>query len=107
MTALTVYPDQQPQQGKRYTDFADIHQQLAAISVQIERWTANTPLAADADQAGVIAAYADSVERLQKQYGFQSVDVVKLTADNPDKAAFRQKFLSEHTHDDFEVRFFC
>jgi len=106
MTALTVYPDQQPQQGKRYTDFADIHQQLAAISVQIERWTANTPLAADADQAGVIAAYADSVERLQQQYGFQSVDVVKLTADNPDKAAFRQKFLSEHTHDDFEVRFF-
>ncbi|MDO9160960.1 MAG: cupin [Methylococcaceae bacterium] len=106
MTVLTVYPDQQPQQGKRYTDFADIHQQLAAISVQIERWTANTPLAADADQSSVIAAYADSVERLQKQYGFQSVDVVKLTADNPDKEAFRQKFLSEHTHDDFEVRFF-
>lgn len=106
MTALTVYPDQQPQQGKRYTDFADIHQQLAAINVQIERWTANTPLAADADQASVIAAYADSVERLQQQYGFQSVDVVKLTADHPDKAAFRQKFLSEHTHDDFEVRFF-
>jgi len=106
MTALTVYPEQAPQQGKLYTDFADIHQQLAAINVQIERWTANSILAADADQAGVIAAYADSVERLQQQYGFQSVDVVKLTADHPDKAAFRQKFLSEHTHDDFEVRFF-
>lgn len=106
MTVLTVYPEQAPQQGKRYTDFVDIHQQLAAINVQIERWTANAPLVADADQADVIAAYADSVERLQQQYGFQSVDVVKLTADNPDKAAFRQKFLSEHTHDDFEVRFF-
>lgn len=106
MTALTIYPEQAPQQGKLYTDFADIHQQLAAINVQIERWTANTPLAVDADQAGVIAAYAGSVERLQQQYGFQSVDVVKLTADHPDKTAFRQKFLSEHTHDDFEVRFF-
>jgi len=31
---------------------------------------------------------------------------VSLTADHPDKAAFRQKFLAEHTHSDFEVRFF-
>ena len=34
------------------------------------------------------------------------MDVVSLQPDHPDKAAFRQKFLAEHTHDDFEVRFF-
>jgi 1,2-dihydroxy-3-keto-5-methylthiopentene dioxygenase len=31
---------------------------------------------------------------------------MKLTPDHPEKSAFRQKFLAEHIHDDFEVRFF-
>ncbi len=38
--------------------------------------------------------------------GFQSVDVVSLQPDHPDKAVFRQKFLNEHTHSEYEVRFF-
>jgi len=29
---------------------------------------------------------------LKEQYGFQSVDVIKLNPDHPEKAAFRQKF---------------
>jgi 1,2-dihydroxy-3-keto-5-methylthiopentene dioxygenase len=32
--------------------------------------------------------------------------VVSLRPDNPRAAEFRQKFFAEHTHDDFEVRFF-
>jgi 1,2-dihydroxy-3-keto-5-methylthiopentene dioxygenase len=32
--------------------------------------------------------------------------VVSLTADNPHKTAFREKFLNEHTHSEDEVRFF-
>jgi 1,2-dihydroxy-3-keto-5-methylthiopentene dioxygenase len=106
MSALTVYPDNQPQSGVAYTDLHAIQKQLDAIGVQFERWTANCKLAADADQDTVIAAYSDSIDHLKQQYGFQSVDVVSLTPDHPDKAAFRQKFLSEHIHADFEVRFF-
>ena len=34
------------------------------------------------------------------------MDVVSLAPDNPDKDAFRQKFLDEHTHSEDEVRFF-
>src|SRR5690606_22918470 len=33
-------------------------------------------------------------------------DVISLNADHPDKDALRQKFLSEHTHSEDEVRFF-
>ena len=40
------------------------------------------------------------------EYGFKSVDVVSLDPNHPDKAALRAKFLDEHTHSDFEVRFF-
>jgi len=106
MSALTVYADNQPQHGERFTDFNTIQNRLDNIGVQFERWTANCKLAADADQESVLAAYADSIDRLKQQYGFQSVDVINLNPDHPEKTAFRQKFLAEHTHDDFEVRFF-
>jgi 1,2-dihydroxy-3-keto-5-methylthiopentene dioxygenase len=106
MSALTVYADNQPQFGELYTDFTAIQNQLNTLGVKFERWIANSELPAEADEESVLAAYADSIDRLKQQYGFQSVDVVKLNPDHPEKDAFRQKFLSEHTHDDFEVRFF-
>ena len=106
MSALTVYPDNQPDLGETSADFSSIQNQLNAIGVQFERWAANCELAADADQDTVLAAYSDSINRLKQQYGFQSVDVISLNADHPDKVAIRQKFLAEHIHADFEVRFF-
>lgn len=106
MTALTIFPDSQPQQSQTFTDFSDIEQQLAKIGVQFERWTASQQLDDDADQAAVLAAYSGPIKRLKEQYGFQSVDVISLNADHPEKAVFRQKFLAEHIHEDFEVRFF-
>ncbi len=106
MTALTVYPDNQPHLGETATDLSSIQERLNAIGVQFERWTANCAFAADADQDTVLAAYSDSIDRLKRHYGFQSVDVISLSPDHPNKATFRQKFLAEHTHADFEVRFF-
>jgi 1,2-dihydroxy-3-keto-5-methylthiopentene dioxygenase len=41
-----------------------------------------------------------------REEGYQAVDVISLKPDNPDRAAFRQKFLNEHTHSEDEVRFF-
>lgn len=106
MSLLTISPEHQPDQGLRYAEFADISAQLQTIGVVFERWEASCQFAADADQATVLAAYAEPIARLQNQYGFRSVDVISLTAAHPDKVALRQKFLAEHTHDDFEVRFF-
>ncbi len=106
MSALTIYPDNQPQSGETVKDLPAIQSRLNAIGVQFERWTANCDFAADAGQDTVLAAYSDSIERLKQQYDFQSVDVISLNPDHPDKAAFRQKFLAEHIHADFEVRFF-
>ena len=41
-----------------------------------------------------------------REEGYRSVDVVSLTPDHPQRAELRQKFLSEHTHAEDEVRFF-
>lgn len=106
MTALTIYNEDAGQPLEQHTESAAIASRLADIGVQFEQWQANQPLAADADQEAVLAAYAAEVERLNDQYGFQSVDVVSLRPDNPKAPEMRQLFLSEHTHADFEVRFF-
>ena len=105
MTALTIY-SQDANKEATYREFATISSILNDVGVQFERWEANQPLAADADQEAVTAAYKTSIEKLSQQYQFKSVDVVALRPDNPKKAEMRQKFLAEHTHADFEIRFF-
>jgi 1,2-dihydroxy-3-keto-5-methylthiopentene dioxygenase len=106
MTALTIYPDNLQGTPRKVQGFEAIAAELAAIGVQFERWEADQPLAPDAGQEEVLAAYRQAVDKLNAKYGFQSIDVVSLGPDHPERAALRQKFLAEHTHADFEVRFF-
>ncbi len=88
------------------TDFGDIQAALSEIGVDFERWTASKQLDAHASQDEIIEAYREPIDRLMKKFDFKSVDVISLTSDNPQKDAMRDKFLHEHTHDDFETRFF-
>jgi 1,2-dihydroxy-3-keto-5-methylthiopentene dioxygenase len=88
------------------TDHSEMAAALRTIDVAFERWEANQPLAPAAEQEAVLAAYVADVKRLSAAYGIKSVDVVALRPDNPQREAMRAKFLDEHTHDDFEIRFF-
>jgi 1,2-dihydroxy-3-keto-5-methylthiopentene dioxygenase len=89
-----------------FTEQADIARELGAVGVRFERWDASQPVAPGASQDEVIAAYRADIDRLMREGGYQTVDVVSLTPGHPDRAALRQKFLSEHTHAEDEVRFF-
>jgi 1,2-dihydroxy-3-keto-5-methylthiopentene dioxygenase len=106
MSALTIYADTQPQAGMTYRDFADISRELRTLGVQFERWQAEAEFSATAEPQTVLDAYQSSIDRLSVEYGFRSVDVISLKPDHPQKDQLRQKFLAEHTHSDFEVRFF-
>lgn len=106
MSLLTIYAENQPQHNEFYSDFSAIAHQLHEIGVVFERWPSDCEFADDADHNAILAAYADSIDRLRQKYRFQSVDVISLTANHPDKVALRKMFLAEHTHDDFEIRFF-
>ncbi len=79
---------------------------LNDIGVHFEPWRADWDLSDTASNDDIVAAYRGPIDRLIQEYGFQSVDVVAMRPDHPDKLALRQKFLNEHTHADFEVRFF-
>ena len=88
------------------TDHADMARELARIGVGFEQWEASRPVAPGAAPDDVLAAYRDDVDRLVRERGFQSVDVVSIAPDHPDREAMRAKFLDEHFHKEDEVRFF-
>lgn len=111
MSRLAIYPEPNDLMpvAEPYVVTEDgeaIAVELHAIGVRFERWQAGQPLVADADEEAVLAAYRPQIDALMAEYGFQAVDVVSLTPAHPDKDALRAKFLDEHTHADFEVRFF-
>lgn len=107
MSSLTVYHENQPEQPlKLLTHAEDIASTLAEVGVRFERWEAAAPIAAGASQDEVIAAYAHEIERLKRERGYITVDVVSLNSDHPQKAELRAKFLDEHRHGEDEVRFF-
>jgi 1,2-dihydroxy-3-keto-5-methylthiopentene dioxygenase len=87
-------------------DAGEIADVLSDIKVCFERWPAEVALPADADDAAVMGAYAGAIERLKTEGGYQAVDVVRMAPDHPQKGPLRTKFLSEHRHDEDEVRFF-
>lgn len=87
------------------SDATEIAAALGTLGVRFERWpTRDLPAGADAD--AILAAYAPEVARLKAEHGYRSVDVISLAPDHPERETLRTKFLSEHTHDEDEVRFF-
>jgi 1,2-dihydroxy-3-keto-5-methylthiopentene dioxygenase len=105
MSELRVY-EEAGRPVATYTSFDDIRSQLEAVGVRFERWQADRQLDAHSTQDEIIEAYRDSVNRLMHENGFRTVDVISMTADHPQREAMRDKFLHEHTHEEFEVRFF-
>lgn len=104
-TQLKIYADaEQPQLLDHLQDHDQIRHALEQIGVQFERWPLVKLESNDSDS--VQQAYAEHIERLNQQYGFVAIDVASITADHPEKDKFRQMFLAEHTHADFEIRFF-
>ena len=107
MSTLTIYPDNQPEITELQTsDFATIKKQLGAAGIHFERWQADKPIAADADNDSILEAYKTEIDKLVAEQGYQSYDVVSMNPDHPQKTEFRNKFLAEHRHSEDEVRFF-
>jgi 1,2-dihydroxy-3-keto-5-methylthiopentene dioxygenase len=105
MSHLVIY-DEEGSVLELIKEHETISKRLAALGVRFERWKANKELSWDAGQEEVIKAYEEDINRIIKEFGFKSLDVVSLTPENPKKDELRNMFLKEHTHSDFEVRFF-
>jgi 1,2-dihydroxy-3-keto-5-methylthiopentene dioxygenase len=107
MSRLTVYVEDKPQRSIfESTNFDCIAEKLGEAGIRFERWSAGRELAADADNDEITAAYRNEIDRLVSERGYQSCDTVSMNPDHPQRVAFRNKFLAEHTHSEDEVRFF-
>lgn len=83
-----------------------IRRELTAAGVRFEQWLTQIDLSPGASADKVIAAFQAEIDQLITEGGYKSVDVISLNEDHPQKEEIRQKFLSEHTHSDDEIRFF-
>jgi 1,2-dihydroxy-3-keto-5-methylthiopentene dioxygenase len=102
MSRLTIYHQQQVQ--AEATEEAPIAATLAELGVTFRRWPLRE--SSGLTDAEILGLYQEDIEKVKQDFGFQSVDIVHLTPEHPKRLEFREKFLDEHTHSDFEVRFF-
>jgi 1,2-dihydroxy-3-keto-5-methylthiopentene dioxygenase len=66
----------------------------------------NKPLKDDDDQQTILEAYQHSLSPYMEKHGYNNADVINVHKGTPNIEEIRKKFLSEHIHDEDEVRFF-
>ncbi|MFL2000456.1 1,2-dihydroxy-3-keto-5-methylthiopentene dioxygenase [Microbacterium sp. A1-JK] len=111
MTLLTVWKDTDPSVPVlESTDENEIREALATLGARFSRWEVKD-FADDAPLDEVLALYSTEVEGVKQSEGYTLVDIVGLSPsqENYDevKVTSREKFLSEHKHDDDEDRYFA
>ena len=107
MSRLRIFSETDPSLPMLSTSAHEfIAEQLAKIGVVFEQWQAVAELAPGAEPAAVMAAYQQDIDRLVRERGFRTIDVVSIAPDHPEREAMRKKFLDEHFHKEDEVRFF-
>ena len=84
---------------------AGIAQFLAQFGIQYERWDVQERIDSDAPPADILAGLAGELERLKRQGGYVTADVIQVNPDTPGLDAMLAKFSEEHTHSEDEVRF--
>lgn len=111
MTLLTVWNENDPETPVlETTDDAEILAELTKLGARFSHWEVKD-FAADATLEEIFALYTDEIEAVKQQEGYTLVDIMGLTPGQPGyeeaKGPAREKFLSEHRHDDDEDRFFA
>ena len=107
MSRLRIFDASVPDQPEFVSTEAEaIARELAPIGVGFERWEASAPVKAGDAPETILAAYRDDIDRIVAERGFQTVDVVSISPDHPNREEMRRKFLDEHFHKEDEVRFF-
>jgi 1,2-dihydroxy-3-keto-5-methylthiopentene dioxygenase len=106
MSELTVYKAGDLTNPERIGEHRKMREILGDRGIRFEQWEANAPLTAESTSDEILSAYRTQVDGLMKESGFESVDVISLYPEHPQKDVMREKFLNEHIHTDDEVRFF-
>jgi 1,2-dihydroxy-3-keto-5-methylthiopentene dioxygenase len=91
---------------KEIKDPAAIKAFMNERGIIFEQWKTSTPLKDTDSQETILKAFEHELGPYMKKNGYINADVINVHKDTPNIEAIRAKFLSEHTHDEDEVRFF-
>ncbi len=105
MSKLTIFDEKANNLDSENSD-SEIAKKLKAVGIEFRQWTADKEITKEMDQEDIISAYKVEIDKLVETKGYKAIDVVSMYPDHPDKKMLRDKFLSEHTHSEDEVRFF-
>ncbi len=93
-------------QTRKITDPREIKKYMNERGIIFEQWQAATPLKDEDSQETILRAYEHELGPYMKKHGYLKADVINVHRNTPNIEALREKFLSEHTHAEDEVRFF-
>jgi len=95
-----------PDENRRIENTSEIRAFLSDRGVFFDQWETPAKLSDDASQDEILEAYSDTLTPFMKANGYEVADVINIYPGIDNYAAIREKFLSEHTHSEDEVRFF-
>ena len=94
-----------PDDERTLEGFEDVRSYLRAIGIDYERWKTEASPPPDATSQQILDAYSTELDRLKKQGGYTTADVIDIHSDTPGLDAMLAKFNIEHWHDEDEVRY--
>ena len=94
-----------PDENRTLNEFGNVRDYLASFGITYERWEPTHHVAANAPAEEILAAYAQEIERLKRDGGYVTADVIDVSPATPGLDAMLNRFNSEHWHDEDEVRF--
>jgi 1,2-dihydroxy-3-keto-5-methylthiopentene dioxygenase len=94
-----------PSENRRIDDAGEIRKFLAPYGIWYDRWPVEERVDPDASSDEILAAYAPQLDRLMKEGGYVTADVINVTPEVPGLQEMLDRFNKEHTHTEDEVRF--
>jgi len=105
MSQLTVYKET-GEQLLHTSDVEKIAEVLDGVGVHFTRWHAAHAVGKGMTPEQIMQCYQSDISYFVEKSGYQKVDVISMHSEHPQKQALREKFLSEHKHQEDEIRFF-
>lgn len=88
-------------------DFKTLSRQLAEDGIRFEQWALPSGLSKSTlKDAEILSHCKTQIDRIKKQYAIEFADLATVKGGDAFSISIRDRYLSEHCHDEDEIRFF-
>lgn len=108
MSKLAFYTQFNFQKPYKVTEnISEFSENLVKGGIRVEQWPTLPHLSsATILERDVFNIYAEEIYRVKAEFGYSQVDLVSIKPNDAFAISARGRYLSEHTHEEDEVRFF-